>query len=363
VRHGRCRALPPGAGTPQQPIDAVLGDRPALALALGVQRAAPLTHPRATALRTSHELGGIELDGHRPLINGFDAINDVTTGVFDKRIAEGRRFAWRGVVNARWPLHSSLYRRHLLTEGGPSAPDEASLSQIEQTILIEVHRWGLHNGARGRLSIFEQLATLQHFGAPTRFVDVALNAYIGLWFAVEPKWSNGEPAFEDTDGRLFAIDITDRLINEDDKRRDWEDAARRPWLDLDIHEWCGKTWAWQPPPFEARIASQHGAFLFGGVPRTALGVTWPKTPTAGGGNWQLDNVRRSISLPLRLHKAEPEAGGVPAGGQPAYTYRIKAPAKAEIRARLGQVFGYTHRTIYPDYPGFAEFGVPSLKRW
>jgi hypothetical protein len=337
VRHGRCRALPPGAGTPQQPIDAVLGDRPALALALGVQRAAPLTHPRPTALRTSHELGGIELDGHRPLINGFDAINDVTTGVFDKRIAEGRRFAWRGVVNARWPLHSSLYRRHLLTEGGPSAPDEASLSQIEQTILIEVHRWGLHNGARGRLSIFEQLATLQHFGAPTRFVDVALNAYIGLWFAVEPKWSNGEPAFEDTDGRLFAIDITDRLINEDDKRRDWEDAARRPWLDLDIHEWCGKTWACQPPPFEARIASQHGAFLFGGVPRTALGVTWPKTPTAGGGNWQLDNVRRSISLPLRLHKAEPEAGGVPAGGQPAYTYRIKAPAKAEIRARLGQV--------------------------
>src|SRR4051794_24739875 len=54
----------------KQPIGAVPGDRPTLALTLGVQRAAPLTHPRPTALWTSHELGGIELDGHRPLLVG-----------------------------------------------------------------------------------------------------------------------------------------------------------------------------------------------------------------------------------------------------------------------------------------------------
>src|SRR4051794_13783936 len=54
----------------KQPIAAVLGDRPTLALTRGVQRAAPLAHPRPTALRTSHELGGIELDAHRPLLVG-----------------------------------------------------------------------------------------------------------------------------------------------------------------------------------------------------------------------------------------------------------------------------------------------------
>src|SRR3954454_23400980 len=52
----------------KQPIGAVLGDRPTLALTLGVQRAAPLTHPRSAALRTSHEVCGIELDAHRALL-------------------------------------------------------------------------------------------------------------------------------------------------------------------------------------------------------------------------------------------------------------------------------------------------------
>jgi hypothetical protein len=49
----------------KQPIAAVLGDRSGLALALGVQRAAPFAHPRPTALRADDELAGIELDARR----------------------------------------------------------------------------------------------------------------------------------------------------------------------------------------------------------------------------------------------------------------------------------------------------------
>jgi hypothetical protein len=192
---------------------------------------------------------------------------------------------------------------------------------------------------------------------------VTLNAYVGLWFAVEQKWDNGEPKYEDADGRLFAVDVTDRLINEDDERRDWEDDPSRPWNDLAADEWCAHTWAWQPPPLEARISSQHGAFLFGGVPRTGVGLRWPKGPRAGSGSWNIDEVRRCTSVPLRLHKAVPEAGGVSTTGQPAYTYRIKASAKRDIRERLQRLFGYSHATIYPDYPGFADFGLPELKRY
>lgn len=141
-----------------------------------------------------------------------------------------------------------------------------------------------------------------------------MNAYVGLWFAVEQKLGDGEPAHEDEDGRLFAIDITNRLINEDDHRRSWEDRTSRPWTELDQQEWSTQTWAWDPPAFQARIASQHGAFLR--VPRSGV-IAWPKRPTAGGGNWHMDDVRRCVSVAIRMHKADPQAGGVSSKGQPA----------------------------------------------
>jgi hypothetical protein len=305
-------------------------------------------------------------DPWESVIEGFDQINEKLTDLFEKWIDENnRQFAWRGVVDARWPLHSSLYRRVLWTSSSDRAPDEPRLRDCEGGVLKSVHRWGLHNGDRGRLSILSQLATLQHFGAPTRLIDVTLNAYIGLWFAVQSVFLDGIPTAEEVDGRLFAIDITNRLINEQDDHRDWEDALHRPWSRSDQQwqrQWCGNTWAWRPPAFEARIAAQNGAFLFGGVPRTNLGIRWPKARAAGSGSWGQDEVRRCVSIPLRFHAAEPRAGGVPAErGQPAYTFRIRAGAKEEIRERLGTLFGYRHSMIYPDFPGFAEFAEPHLR--
>jgi hypothetical protein len=301
------------------------------------------------------------------VITSFDEINEKLTTVFEKWIETNSRvFAWRGVVDASWPLHSSLYRRALWTRSATKAPDEPTIVRYEGNVLTSVHRWGLHNGPRGRLSILSQLATLQHFGAPTRLIDVTLNAYIGLWFAVQQKFVDGVPVADgELDGRLFAIDITDRLINEREEYRAWEDELHRAWKDTGNpwqRQWCGTTWAWRPPAFEARIAAQSGAFLFGGVPRTNLGIVWPKDTRGDAPPWTQDDVRRAVSVPLRFHVAEPRAGGVPAArGQPAYTFRIKADAKAEIRERLGTLFGYRHSAIYPDFPGFASFAEPHLR--
>jgi hypothetical protein len=254
----------------------------------------------------------------------------------------------------------------LLSWHGAEAPKEKPFANLEHEILARVHQWGLHNGARGRMSVLEQLATLQHFGTPTRFIDVSFNAYIGLWFAVEPKHRNGELVHEDKDGRLFAIDVTGRLINEDDVRRSWEDDVKRPWRNLTAPAWCTSAWAWKPPAFEARIASQHGGFLFGGVPSAVAPpgrvgpLQWPKTSAPGDGRWTIDEVRRCLSIALRFHQLDPAAGGVGAEGQPAYTLRITAGAKQQIRDRLARLFGYSHATIYPDFPGFAEFATPEL---
>lgn len=313
----------------------------------------------------AHELTGVSVvdDFFEPWeqeITTFDQIHELLGRLYEKWVRAGRTIAWRGMVCANWPLHSSLYRRLYWTSATP--PTEAALVQEEDKLLKFVHQWGLHNGSRGRLSILEQLASLQHFGAPTRLIDVSMNAYIGLWFAVEEVWANGERAYEDVDGRLFAIDVSQRLINENADERSWEDDVHRPWKELSQAEWQGKTRAWRPSPFEARIAAQHGAFLFGGVPRTGVGIVWPKGTSSSSGNWGMADVRSCTSIPLRFHKADPEAGGVPAaGGQPAYTFRIRASAKHKIRQRLAELFGYEHLTIYPDYPGFARHSMHHLR--
>jgi FRG domain len=293
------------------------------------------------------------------VVGSFAEIEEKLEEVFTRRIdpviGGPRTFAWRGVIDATWGLHSSLYRSEVDRRRSSAKLDEYKIRAAERDVLIRAHRWGLHNGDRGRLSILEQLATLQHFGAPTRLVDVSLNAYIGLWFAVERD--NANSAEEPVDGRLFAIDVTDRLINEIPRLRPWEDDLEAPWScgrGLTQDDWCASTWAWEPPPFEARIASQRGAFLFGGVPKSNVGITWSRDQWTA---WKIDEVRACTCLPLVFHKFDAEGKAGRPSTQPSFTFRIAAAAKAEIRRRLDLVFGYDYKTLFRDYPGFATFGL------
>lgn len=298
-------------------------------------------------------------------VDSFESLRNWIHGVFDHWAAEGRLFAWRGMVDARWPLHSSLFRR-LYWTNPQKPPTEQSLYKKEGAGLVELHRWGLHQGQSGRLSILSQLAKMQHYGAPTRLIDVTFNPYIGAWFAVEAKTKSAEPEYEDVDGRLVVVDVTERLINENDNR-DWEDDLKRPWRpDNRPDSWCISTFAWRPSRFEDRIAAQNGGFLLGGVPKTIGGsgrrVHYPKTTNAAAdGMWKIDEVRAATSVPLRMHKPMIRGGAGAPPQNPAYTLRIKAAAKSEIREKLERLFGYTHATIYPDFPGLADFGFPDLR--
>jgi len=300
-------------------------------------------------------------------INSFDDLVANIERVMEKAVRRNIQFAWRGQVDAGWALHSSLYRRGALTR--TNVVDEAT-QQVEETkILAELHRWGLHapSGA-GRLSILRQLAMLQHYGAPTRLIDITFNAWIGAWFAVEQKWSNAQEIHGGSDARLFAIDITNRLINEHADRRAWEDDLSRPWRSgrpdaVPDREWTTSVFAWKPSNLDARISAQNGAFLFGGAPATLLPeggrFQFPKGRAAADGHWRIDEGREACCLALRPHVFDPVRGGVADGAL--YTFRIAAAAKPDIRSRLEKMFGYMHRTIYPDYTGFASFGTPWLK--
>lgn len=300
-------------------------------------------------------------------IGSFKEALALIHGVFDDWSSKGHKFAWRGQVDASWPLHSSLYRRLHWTLGKSKLPDEATLQKREKTILTEVHRWGLHIGDHGRLSALAQLAVLQHYGAPTRLIDITFNPLIGLWFAVEEQWDNGVSKTDQGDGRLFAIDVTNRLINEDDARRSWEDDFGRPWPRPDEKTAC-RTWttqalAWRPAQLDHRIAAQNGGFLLGGVPssgETNHPVQWPKGPDPKDNKWTINEVRKAVSVPLRVHKIDVKGAGAEPQN-PVYTMRIKQSAKAQIRKHLQDLYGYRHATIYPDYTGFAQFGSPGLK--
>jgi hypothetical protein len=299
------------------------------------------------------------------VVDTFEGVQAQISGVFEKWSKRGSVFAWRGQVNAAWPLHSSLFRRLSWSFG---TPKEMELATAEREILADVHRWGLHMGQYGRLSVMNQLAMLQHFGAPTRLVDITFNPWIGLWFAVQERPAErASPC----DVRLFAFDVTNRLINErGSQMRSWEDNIHVPWprpvpptAEPDIRaayrQWVSTTYAWRPPRFHPRLAAQNGGFLLGGVPSTGA-MYWPKSTQAGDGKWAIDEVRQATSVPMRVHKLGAEAGGPQADAM--YTIRIAAGAVPEIRRQLQRLFGYEPLTLYPDYPGFADFGTPKLRR-
>jgi len=142
-------------------------------------------------------------------IEDFNALVVTINQLMEKSVKKKIKFAWRGQVDASWALHSSLYRRLALTKGHNVI--ESELAEAESQILIDLHRWGLHSHPeRGRLSVLNQLAILQHYGAPTRLIDITFNAWVGVFFAVEQKWNNGKEVFGNTDARLFASTLQTR---------------------------------------------------------------------------------------------------------------------------------------------------------
>src|SRR3954454_12793230 len=94
-------------------------------------------------------------------IDSFSKIDELLTKLSERWLVQRRQFAWRGVADAEHSLHSSLYRRLLWkwqAERTNEPPDETALDDAEGEILAEAHRWGLHNGPQGRLSVLNQLA-------------------------------------------------------------------------------------------------------------------------------------------------------------------------------------------------------------
>lgn len=262
--------------------------------------------------------------------------------------ATGSKFVWRGVATASHPLYSSIVRAYIKRNG--SVPTERQLRQLEREILEEAREWNLDwHREGGRLTGLEILAAMQHHGIPTRLLDFSFNPLFALSFATDKH--------DDRDGRVFAIDISDRLVD-----RSLTSQPDPWWWDESDHaatDWTARSWIWRPPPFEPRIVRQAGCFLVGGVPTTT-----PLRNAKINGTWQpmrASQVRASMSVPFQLINYEQAVAafeGKSYTGQPpkvrAFTLRVKK--KSEIRDELQRTFDLSPRTLFPDFPGMAAYG-------
>ncbi len=271
-----------------------------------------------------------------------------------------RTFVWRGAADASWALHSSLYRRASESEGRRIRERAAwagglSMRDYETKIVEEARLWGLQRTALDRLSALELLAALQHQGVPTRLLDFTHNAVVALWFAVDPQLDSRGRALPDTDGRIFVAQSNGRAIPES-----WARDLDVPWHVDEPDDWDSDIYVWTPPPLDPRMTRQQGCFVFAAVPSTQGGWWGPF------GAMHADEIRACVSVPVRMNSPTYVRNTVARGRAPGYplafTFRIPAASKPNLRRDLARGFGYSHRAMFPDYPGFAAFGSSIPRR-
>jgi hypothetical protein len=98
---------------------------------------------------------------------------------------------YRGQRDSAWPNVAGIFR-----------PDLKELLKNEKRAvrdLISVHP----NEFASDETMFDKLVRMQHFGLPTRLLDVSLNALVALYFATDP----GPDAGNSSDGMVTAFAI------------------------------------------------------------------------------------------------------------------------------------------------------------
>jgi hypothetical protein len=307
------------------------------------------------------------------VISSFDELHRALGVLFEK--TPGLRLVWRGVRSASWGMHSNLFRLLCEVNGvkfpaegkpvprGPQPfPDEDQMVRAERVILATARDlWRFDE-----VSALELFARLQHYGAPTRLLDVSRNPYIAAWFAVEH-----DPQTDDLDARLFALSTTpvgransDEVPPDTQVRLDELGALRDPfWHYLtDTKTRQEADWGtgarrrvWVPPSYEQRIVAQDAGFVLDGVPMTSARTAPYFKRDSSSEYWRKPDLLASASIYAKTAKATRSPQPNQPNFAPTFTFRITAEAKAEVRRVLEQRFSYSAATLYPDMAALGGF--------
>src|ERR1700683_5537300 len=102
---------------------------------------------------------------------------------------------FRGQQDSSWANVAGIFR-----------PDLKKLLKDEKRAIRELISVQPHEFASDE-TMFDKLVRMQHFGLPTRLLDVSRNALVALFFATDP----GAPGSKPTDGLVTAFAIPPEL--------------------------------------------------------------------------------------------------------------------------------------------------------
>ena len=253
-------------------------------------------------------------------------------------VNRGLRVFWRGQIDHRWGLTSSLVRQ--VSE--VTTPTDKLLNSVEDSILKDGNDWITELSDRLYTEPLACLAYMQHHGIPTRLVDFTRDAWMAVFFAVETP--------DDVDGRLFAL-----LVGPDDVLT--TTPAGTPWRSWKTNE----IRIWDPVACKIefpRISAQHGVFALGRLPSTRPHrIVWDDVLQKER-SLLAEEVRRMLSIPFKLCSSDPipARAASPIG----ITFRLHVD-KESVRRDLSKagsgrracpaVNPISHRNVYPDADG------------
>jgi hypothetical protein len=249
-----------------------------------------------------------------------------------------RQLVWRGQADADHGLSSSLFRKALATTSLTDI-SEKLLTALEAEIISYARKSGLgHN-----MTSLELLVTAQHYGIPTRLIDVSSDPFSAIWFATN--------MLQRKDARLFMFAVPSDVL-----AAETPGLSGLPWQTIPLKDWTNRVAYLSPVIANPRVKAQNGGFLVGGLAKNYAGSQKILRDKSGRQRAvpkeQIHEISQLyVHFPIRLTEAmvrkwKPnETYGV--------TWRIPSGVKSELLRAVGTL-NIDARTIYPDYESAAQ---------